>query len=110
MRSYRPLRVGSLIQEELNKILLRELDLKSGTLVTISNVKVSSDLSNAKIGISVIPSDSGDEVMVILSKLQGRFQHLLNHKLNIRPMPRIEFERDFGLEKAANIERLLKEK
>ena len=110
MKFHRALRVESLIQKELNKFLLRKLDLESGTLVTISNIKVSSDLSNAKIGISVIPSDSWDEVMVTLSKLRRQLQYLLNRRLNIKPMPKIEFERDFGLEKAANIERLLKEK
>jgi len=110
MKTHRPLRVGNLIQEELGKILLKELDLESGTLVTISAVEVSSDLSHAKIFVSIIPKEVGEEIMTALNKSRGCLQHFLNHKLNIRPMPRIEFERDFGLERAANVEKLLQEK
>src|SRR3989338_1024014 len=110
MKTYRPLRVGSLIQEELGRIILRELDLESGVLATVSAVEVSPDLARAKVLVSIIPKEAGEEVMKVLSRSRGRFQHFLNHKMNIKPMPQIEFERDFGLEKAANIEKLLIEK
>ncbi len=109
MKSYRPLRVESLIREELSKIIFRELELETGTLATISDVKVSSDLLRAEVDISVIPSDSMDQVMKALVKDRGHFQRLLNHKMNIKPMPKIEFKYDFGLENAANVERLLLE-
>ncbi len=110
MKTHRSLRVGSLIQEELGKILFKELDLKSGTLTTISAVEVSSDLAHAKVFVSIIPKEAGEEIMKTLNKFRGRMQHFLNRKLNIKPMPRIEFERDFGLERAANVEKLLQEK
>ena len=106
--NHRKLRLDSLIMEELGKILIREVDFDIGTLATISYVDTSSDLSRADIGVSVIPTESSDKVMKELIKLQGELQHLLNIKLNIKPMPRIEFKYDPGLEKAANIERLLK--
>jgi len=106
--NHRKLRLDSLIMEELGKILVREVELEAGTLSTISYVDVSKDLTHAEVGISVIPTESSDKVMKELSRLQGEFQHLLNIKLNIKPMPKIEFKYDPGLEKAANIERLLK--
>lgn len=106
--NHRKLRMESLITEELSNILIRELDLEVGVLVTISYVDVSSDLSRAEVGVSVIPSNRSDEVMKVLIKSQGHLQHRLNIKLNIKPMPRIEFKYDSGLENAANIERLLK--
>ena len=106
--NHRELRMESLITEELGQLLVRDLDLEIGVLATISYVDVSSDLSRAEVGISVIPSDRSDEVMKVLVKEQGEFQHKLNRKLNIKPMPRIEFKYDSGLEHAANIERLLK--
>jgi ribosome-binding factor A len=37
----------------------------------------------------------------------GNLQHLLNKKMNIRPMPRISFEIDGGLENAAKVEKAL---
>lgn len=110
MKTHRSLRVGSLIQEELGKILLRDLDLQSGILATISSVLVSSDLAHAKVFVSILPKEAGEEIMKTLNKSRGQMQHCLNRKLNIKPMPRIDFERDFGLERAANVEKLLQEK
>jgi ribosome-binding factor A len=110
MKTYRYLRVGSLIHKELGKILLKELDLASGTLATISAVEVSSDLAWAKVFISIIPAESGEEVMRTLNRSRGRFQRFLNRKMNIKPMPQIRFERDFGLARAAEVEKLLERK
>jgi ribosome-binding factor A len=44
--------------------------------------------------------------MKILKDEQGRMQFLLNRKMNIKPMPRINFLLDEGLEKAAAIEKI----
>ena len=97
----------SLIQEKLSQIILREIDIPVGTLATISYVRVSSDLLNGEVGVSIIPGDKIKEVMELLKKEQGSLQHLLNYSLNLKPMPRIEFVYDPGLEKAAKIEKLL---
>ncbi len=110
MRTYRPLRVSSLIQEELSKIIQRYVDFPEGALVTVSEVNVSPDLEKAEVKISVIPTDLSKESLVILNKSAGRLQHLLNRKLNIKPMPRIDFEVDYGLAKAAEVEKLLLKK
>ena len=100
----------SLIQEKLSQIILREIDIPTGTLATISYVKVSPDLTSGEVGISIIPGEKIKEVMELLKKEQGHLQHLLNYSLNLKPMPRIGFIYDPGLEKAAKIERLLEDK
>lgn len=100
----------SLVQAKLSEIILREVDIPLGALVTLSYVKVSSDLLNGEVGVSVIPGEKIKEVMELLKKEQGRLQHLLNYSLNLKPMPRIEFVYDPGLEKAAKIEKLLEDK
>ncbi|MBI2592944.1 MAG: 30S ribosome-binding factor RbfA [Candidatus Colwellbacteria bacterium] len=110
MRTYRPLRVGGLIQEELAKIIVREIDFPEGMLVTLSNVEISPDMEKAKAGISVIPTESSAEALKILTKRTGYLQHLLNRKLNIRPMPRVHFEIDYGPANAAEVEKLLLKK
>jgi ribosome-binding factor A len=46
-------------------------------------------------------------IFEILKKKQGKLQFILSRKMNIRPMPRINFELDFGLEKAAAVEKAL---
>ena len=46
--SKRQLRVGSLVQQELAEVLLREMDwAHAGTLLTVTNVRVSPDLAIA---------------------------------------------------------------
>jgi ribosome-binding factor A len=47
--------------------------------------------------------------MAVFEKSAGHLQHLLNKKMNIRPMPRIAFAPDRGLENAAKVEKLLEE-
>ncbi len=108
MRPRRHEKIESLIQQELSKIVAREVEFPSGTLVTISHVEVSSDDTMAKIGVSVIPTERTEEILSNMKKMQGWIQRLLNHKMNIRPMPRINFEADYGLDKAAKIDKLLR--
>ena len=89
--------------------MAREVEFPLGTLVTISQVEVNPDNTEAKIGVSVIPTEKTEETLFNLKKRQGWLQRLLNHKMNIKPMPRIDFEADYGLDKAAKIDKLLRE-
>lgn len=97
-------RVESLILEELNKIIIRELEF-DGALVTVTEVDVQKDLDYAIIMISVIPNEKSKEVLKILEKNRRRLQHLLLKKIQIKPLPEIRFEIDKGSERAAEIER-----
>jgi ribosome-binding factor A len=109
MRPHRREKVESLIQRELSAILAREVEFPESSLVTISNVDVTTDLGEAKVGISVIPNKSVKRVMEILTKLRGVIQTLLTRKLNIKPMPHISFEIDRGSENTARVEKLLRD-
>lgn len=86
------MRVANLIQEELGKIIFREIEFPVSTLVTITNVEVLRDLSQAKIKLGVIPTSEAPKVLEILSSYRPLLQRLLLRKINIKPMPRIEFE------------------
>ncbi len=90
--NYRNLRVANLIQEELGKLILREIEFPNSTLVTIVEVEVLKDLSRAKIKLGVIPATAVLEVMDIINRNRLFLQRLLLRKINIKPMPRIEFE------------------
>jgi ribosome-binding factor A len=103
---HRPLRVQKLIREELSKIMLRELEF-SGALVTITEVVVNKKLEAAKVKVSIFPAEAAEEVLKTLEKNTGKLQHLLLKKINIKPMPKILFEIDRGLENAAAVEKML---
>ncbi len=104
--NYRNLRVGNLIRDELGKIVMREMEFPDA-LLTITEVEVDTKLGGAAVKVSVLPSEKAEGVLKELTAQRGKLQHLLNNKLNIKPMPQIRFEIDRGPEKAAGVEKLL---
>jgi ribosome-binding factor A len=106
--NHRPLRVANLIQEELGKLMLREVNF-GNALVTITGVVIEKKLETATVKISVIPETKEAGALKTLSGEAGRLQYLLLRKINIYPMPRIHFELDKGVENAAKVEKLLLE-
>jgi ribosome-binding factor A len=107
--NFRPLRVAGLIQEELSKLIIREVDIPEGALATIVGVDVDRKLEHAKIRVSIFPKEKEKEGLAALVKRQGDMQYLLMKKINIKPMPRIAFEKDSGHEAAAQVEKIAME-
>ncbi len=105
--NHRAERVQSLIQAELSKIIIREVEFPEGALATITSVEVDKKLEWANVLVSVIPSSFAAKAVQLLEKSVGELQYLLMKKLNIKPMPRIRFELDRGPEHAAVVEKLL---
>lgn len=105
--NFRDLRLGQLIRDELAQYILKTVEFENGAFVTLTEVDVTKKLDHAKVLISVIPSSEANNVLKKLRAERGRLQHFLNHKLNIKPMPLIEFEIDHGPENAANVEKAL---
>lgn len=89
MRTFRKERVGELIREELSKIFAR--DVEFGAFVTIVSVEVSEKLEEARIKVSVIPEVKAKEVYDLLQDERRELQFKLLRKINIKPMPRLEF-------------------
>src|SRR3989344_4420668 len=108
MKYHRPDRVSSLLQDQLNKLLLREIDIPD-VLITITEVHVSKDVTEAMVKVSVIPSEKGEEGLEILQKAKLGLQYKLVRMMNIKPTPHIDFKLDRGPEKAAGVEKALLE-
>jgi ribosome-binding factor A len=98
-------RVSELIRKELGELILRELEFP-GAIMTILEVDVTKKLDYARVHVSVIPSNKSEEVIKILQSRQRELQGKLLRKINIRPMPELQFEIDHGAEKAAEIEKV----
>lgn len=107
MRTFRKERVGSLIQEELGRELLREVEFPEGALATITGVVVSDDLEHAKVWLSVLPGELAEAALKVAKGARSELQYRLLKKINIKPMPRIEFALDRGPELAAAVEKML---
>lgn len=91
MRRYRNLKIASVIEEELGKLLLTEFDF-DGALVTITDVFVDTDLLQARVKLGIIPVERGPYVFLEIEKKRKFLQGKLLRKLNIKPMPRLKFE------------------
>ena len=103
---YRKERLSNVIEEELSKIIIRELEF-DGALVTITKVELSENADFADISFSVIPSTKAKEVAKILEQNAGHLQKLLIRKLSLRTIPYIRFKYDPGMEKAQRVEKIL---
>ncbi len=100
-------RVNSLIQQELGKIILREVDVFPGTLLTITRVECAPNLFSAKVYVSVIPEDKFEDVLSLLKRHIYDLQQMLNKQMQMRPVPRIEFVKETKTKEAGRIEELL---
>lgn len=98
--------MGEEIRTNLARMIREELELKD-MLVTVTEVVVTGDLSEARVRVSVLPDEEGGEALRILRKFAGRFQGMLLRQMNVKPLPRIAFELDRGPQKAAEVEKML---
>lgn len=102
-------RVNVLIKKELSQILLKEFDFPKDVLVTITRVETSVDLNEAKIYVAVINDEESDKIFEILDRKIYDIQQVLNRRLKMRPIPKIEFRKEEKTKTAARIEELLDE-
>ncbi len=110
METTRQLKVARQIQKDISDIFLRESKtLFPGVMVSVTVVRVSPDLSFAKIYLSVFPYDKSEEVIASLEKNNKAIRHNLGQKLKnqLKSVPEIAFNIDDSLEYIANIDRLL---
>ena len=102
-------RVNDLIQEELGKIFLRELEFPKNTLITITRVDTASNIITSKVFVSVIPDIQRERVLRVLNKRIYFIQQMLNKCLKMRPIPRIIFHQEDKTSDAARVEEVLEE-
>ncbi|MBU3964438.1 30S ribosome-binding factor RbfA [Patescibacteria group bacterium] len=100
-------RLNELLKREIGSIILREEGFDRNVLVTITKVDISSDLSNAKVFVSVMPADRRREMINYLRADIYNIQKILDRKLRIRKVPKIIFCEEKQVEEAGRIEELL---
>lgn len=103
---FRRERLNSVLRSEISRIIQKEIEFPPRVLATITDVDTASDLSEAKIGVSVLPSEKKDEVLKILSAKAGYFYSLVFKKLKIYAVPKLKFIYDAGPENAAKVEKI----
>lgn len=84
----------------------RDLEFPEGVLVTLTDVLVNRDFSEAAVKFSVFPTEKKEEVLQILNARRNELQSKLFKKLNIFFLPKIHFVFNEGVAEAALIEKL----
>ena len=109
--STRQLKVAREIQRDLSEIIRsRGMAAFGGAMVTVSEVRISPDLSIAKVFVSIFPSDRAPQVMKMLEDEKRTIRGELGRKVasQLRIVPEIDFLLDTTLDYAEHIEELLK--
>lgn len=111
IESTRQLKVGKELQKHMAEIIRSKgMAAFGGALVSVSGVKVSPDLSVAKIYVSVFPSEKAEAVMGSLEENTRALRGELGAKVGkqLRIVPEIVFYLDSSLDYVEHIEELLK--
>ncbi len=108
MASFRPARVGELIQAEIATLLARGLKDPRLEMSTVSYVDVSPDLRQARVYISRLGSEvEQDEMLVGFQRATGFIRGQLGKRLKLRYIPQLIFELDTGIAYGVRISSIL---
>lgn len=110
METNRQKRINKLLQKDLGEIFQREApNLFHRALITVTQVKVTTDLSIAKVYLSIF----GKETEIVMKQVhlhssEIRKQLGMRIKNQLRQVPQLQFFVDDSLDYIENIENLLK--
>lgn len=109
MESTRQAKISRLLQKELSEIFRMQTAKMRGTLVSVTNVRVSPDLSVAKAYLSVFPSEKGAEMLESIRSQAKTIRYELAQKVRyqLRKCPELTFFLDDSLDYIENIDNLL---
>jgi ribosome-binding factor A len=106
--SHRIDKIEHLIKEEISLIFLHKMQDPALSLLTVTNVKVSPDLKNAKIYLSVFDKEKREMVLEKIKGSTGYIRSELAHRIRIRYVPELRFFIDDTLDYVEKIENLIK--
>ena len=93
----------------MSEIFRRQTAKTQGVLVSVSAVRVSPDLSIARVYLSVFPSDKGSEILAEINRsaktVRYELAQIVRHQL--RKTPELSFFLDDSLDYLENIDHLL---
>ena len=106
----RPERVAEMLREEISQIVGYELDDHRLETVTVTEVRVSDNLRDAKVFVLVEGSDEEvDAALLALRNAAPYVRKQVAFTLDLRHAPALHFTRDTVEERANRIENLLSE-
>ena len=111
METQRQKKIGGLLQQDLADILQRAAtEGTPGTLISVSKVSVTVDLSIAKVYVSIFPTDKAAKILEEIKAGTPTIRHELAQrtKHQLRRTPELLFFLDDSLDYIENIDKSLK--
>ncbi|MFP4060964.1 MAG: 30S ribosome-binding factor RbfA [Bacteroidota bacterium] len=111
MDSTRQNKIARLLQKDLSDIFQKESrDLFRGNLISVTVVRVTADLSLARVYVSIFPAKDKDEILRLINDKAKHIRHVLASRVKhqLRAVPNLEFHIDDSLDYAEKIDELLK--
>jgi len=111
MESTRQKKVARQIQKDLAEILLiKGSAILPGALISVSKVRISPDLSYAKVYLSVFPLKDPKGFLKSINDHGSEIRHEIGKRVRhqLRIVPELAFYLDDSVDYAENIERLLR--
>lgn len=110
METTRQNKISRLIQKELSEIFLLQTKSMNGILVSVSAVRISPDMSIARVYLSVFPSEKSQEIVKNINDNMKSIRYELGTRVRhqLRIIPELKFFVDDSLDYAERIDELLK--
>lgn len=112
MESTRQAKISRLLQKELSEIFRQQTAKTHGVIVSVSAVRVSPDLSVAKVYLSIFPSANAQSMLESIKQSSKTVRYELAQKVRfvLRKTPELQFYIDDSLDYIENIDHLLEQK
>ena len=108
--STRQQKVGRQLQRDLSEIFREKGNAMSGIMITVTGVRISPDLSFAKVYLSIFPSAKGPSIMEEINATSKQIRGELGRRVSkqLRIVPELAFYVDDSLDYIEHIDGLLK--
>ena len=104
-------RVAQIIQEDFAELFRKQAaDTQRNLLITVSDVRVTVDLSIAKIYLSIFPNEYRVPIMKEIENNKSQYRNYIGQKMakQVRIIPELQFYLDTSLDDVERIERELR--
>ncbi|MEM9024236.1 MAG: 30S ribosome-binding factor RbfA [Bacteroidota bacterium] len=110
MTSIRQQKVARLLQRDLGEIFQQDSGaIHPGVMITVTVVRISPDLSYAKVYLSVFPGKEQEAIVKVVNQRAGDIRFKLGKRVKhqLRHVPELHFFLDDSMDYAERIDQLL---
>jgi|SRR5690554_2790473 len=111
METIRQQKISRLLQKELGEIFIKnEVEIIKGSMISVTQARVTSDLSIAKIYLSLFPAENKQEAIESIRSQASTVRYVLGKKVGkqLRHIPELHFYLDDSFDYAEKIDQLLR--